>query len=139
MKMPRIRASSGSIPGWHNLQKQRVLKGTNNQDAYRLTNTPELLLGVVCDGCGSQALSEIGANAGADLFTASIQKLWKRFSKSAEKENWDKLSTNLLEEARKDVLASIRTRVNEELPSFGVPSFTSFLKERYLFLSLIHI
>ena len=39
--------------------------GKNNQDAYSLIATKELITAVVCDGCGSSPFSEFGARFGA--------------------------------------------------------------------------
>lgn len=40
----------------------------NNQDALKYYQNEDLILGVICDGCGSGAYSEVGANLGANYF-----------------------------------------------------------------------
>lgn len=49
-----------------------VQAGRNNQDAYALCFSPNGYAAVVCDGCGSQPRSEVGAQLGADLLAAQL-------------------------------------------------------------------
>lgn len=60
--------AAGSVPG-----RQHVLTGRNNQDAYAWQCLPQALLAVVCDGCGSGAHSEVGAQVGARLVLEALR------------------------------------------------------------------
>lgn len=46
--------------------------GMNCQDGGMLVSSENLVVGVVCDGCGSGAYSEVGARAGAEFAIARI-------------------------------------------------------------------
>lgn len=58
---------SGSVTG---KEHRRLWK--NNQDALCLEILPECIVGIVCDGCGSQPQSEVGAQLGASLIARNI-------------------------------------------------------------------
>ena len=49
--------------------------GTPCQDAFAHTVAKDTLIGVVCDGAGSQALSHIGAQAVSSGVVARLQQL----------------------------------------------------------------
>lgn len=61
--------AGGSVPG-----HSHALAGRNNQDAYAWQCGPQALLAVVCDGCGSSAHSEVGAQVGARLVLEAMQR-----------------------------------------------------------------
>lgn len=46
--------------------------GMNCQDGVMLLSSENMVVGVVCDGCGSGAYSEVGARAGAEFAVARI-------------------------------------------------------------------
>ncbi len=48
--------------------------GRNNQDAYAWASGDDILVAVVCDGCGSGAHSEFGARLGARLFADTLAR-----------------------------------------------------------------
>lgn len=52
--------AGGSVPG-----RDHRMAGRNNQDAFHYVSGPDRVAAVVCDGCGSGAKSEIGAEIGA--------------------------------------------------------------------------
>lgn len=55
-------ATGGSVIGRNHVGYGNVLTGKNNQDAALCLLFPDCLLAVVCDGCGSSPVSEVGAN-----------------------------------------------------------------------------
>lgn len=59
--------AAGSVIG-----REHRRTGRNNQDAYHVQVTPETLIAVVCDGCGSGQHSEVGAKIGAKLLPKMI-------------------------------------------------------------------
>lgn len=54
--------AGGSVPG-----RDHVRIGKNSQDAYYWEEANGILVGAVCDGCGSNPHSEVGAKIGAKL------------------------------------------------------------------------
>ncbi|RZM77324.1 protein phosphatase 2C domain-containing protein [Leptolyngbya iicbica] len=64
-----IEVAAGSVVG---RDHRRV--GKNNQDAWAWTLLPQGLVAVVCDGCGSQPHSEVGARLGAALTVRTVQR-----------------------------------------------------------------
>lgn len=70
----------GSVIGSLHLKCGKTLVGKNNQDAAAFRNTPDLLVAVVCDGCGSGKYSEVGARLGANLFVDGVITHYNRAS-----------------------------------------------------------
>lgn len=69
--LDRYRVAGGSIAGTSHTKP--LMPGTsNNQDALWVTRSPGLLIGVVCDGCGSGKRSEFGAMLGVRLIANEI-------------------------------------------------------------------
>lgn len=78
--------------------RAHALAGKPNQDAYAwfVREDRELLVAVVCDGCGSGAHSEVGAQLGARLVTA---RLAARIAEGAFRDSpapWDDLGREVL-------------------------------------------
>lgn len=65
-----LRARAGRVIG-----RDHILRAANCQDAFALIERPEVLVGVVCDGCGEGAHSEVGATLGAAFISAQISRL----------------------------------------------------------------
>lgn len=63
----RYEIAGGSVAG-----RSHALAGKPNQDAYAWLERGEILVAVVCDGCGSGAHSEVGARLGARICTARL-------------------------------------------------------------------
>ncbi len=59
--------AGGSVTG-----RAHLNTGRNNQDAFHYELADGLAVGVVCDGCGSSARSEVGAALGARLVAAAV-------------------------------------------------------------------
>lgn len=66
-----ILVAGGSVPGTDHTMPGKP-GWTNNQDAYHWRQQNSCLVAVVCDGCGSGAHSEVGANLLARLVTQVI-------------------------------------------------------------------
>lgn len=65
----RFEIAGGSVSG-----RSHVLAGKGNQDAYSWAVQETSLVAVVCDGCGSGASSEVGAELGARLLVAEVER-----------------------------------------------------------------
>jgi hypothetical protein len=74
---------AGSIVGTDH-RKQFVWK--NNQDAYAIRESDDLMVAVVADGCGEGAHSELGARLGAHLLAHRLTQLFG-WSESTADEN----------------------------------------------------
>jgi serine/threonine protein phosphatase PrpC len=65
--------SSASVPGSHHRSMAK-----NNQDAWAVDKNEQALVAIVCDGCGSGAHSEVGAQlAGPFIVKTLLNKLAK--------------------------------------------------------------
>jgi hypothetical protein len=93
--------AAGSTVGTEHL---RIKK--NNQDAFFYLTSPDTIIGVVCDGCGSQSHSEVGAKLGASLLASSLQHYLQLSGKDVNFER-------CLQLAQADVLAHLRTMVSK--------------------------
>jgi Protein phosphatase 2C len=93
--------AAGSTVGTEHLRLKK-----NNQDAFFYLTSPDTIIGVVCDGCGSQSHSEVGAKLGASLLASSLQHYLQL---SGTDVNFEKC----LQLAQADVLAHLRTLVSK--------------------------
>lgn len=87
----RYEIAGGTVTG-----RSHVLSGKPNQDAHAWLCRGEVLVAVVCDGCGSSAHSEVGAQLGARLCTA---RLAARLAEGAALDDpalWDGLRGDVL-------------------------------------------
>lgn len=65
--------SGGSVSGSYHTRPGQF--GTiNNHDSMSMIHKPEVLISVVCDGCGSGAHSEVGAKLGSKILSELIYK-----------------------------------------------------------------
>jgi len=62
-----FRVYGGSTPGFHHF-----VNGQNNQDAYTIIKTPNIIIGIVCDGCGGTPYAEVGARIGSNIIPQTI-------------------------------------------------------------------
>jgi hypothetical protein len=141
MKMRNLNFSlaSGTVPGWRHLQRGPLLKGINNQDASRKFSSSELLVAIVCDGCGSYNLTDFGAKWGVDHLMAACQRNWLRYRQAVSAEQNQEILKALLEDVRLDVLAEMRNEVNATFPVLERMSKTAYTSERFSFTSLLLI
>lgn len=94
----------------------------NGHDAYVLYRDEDLLIGIVCDGCGSGEHSEIGAKMGARLIATAIQKHYRNTLKSSPRSDDPDMRFGpypFWDEVRRDVLVTIwnvATQMGGHLP-----------------------
>lgn len=118
--MKGFEIAAGTIVG-----RDHVMVGKNNQDAFCWMNSRDMIIAIVCDGCGSASHSEVGAKVGAKLILEAIKKqvLIYRSSGStshiAENSFWDEIA--------KDVLAELRILANTMSESISLVSRDYFL------------
>lgn len=100
---PEFQCCAGSVPG-----RDHRLAGKNNQDAWHLIRNDGLVIAVVCDGCGSNPYSELGARLGA-----SIVARWAAEHLSVQAANLATLSCahKVLAEVRTDALRDLAQAV----------------------------
>lgn len=71
--MKGFRVAGGSMVGTDHLGPAQVLLGRSNQDAYAIAERSNYIVAVVCDGCGSERHSEVGAGLAAGLLVRSLE------------------------------------------------------------------
>jgi len=98
--MNDFQIAAGSTIGTEHIRLKK-----NNQDAFFYLNSPDAIIGVVCDGCGSQSHSEVGAKLGASLLASTLQ----HYLQLSETINFEKC----LRLSQADVLAHLRTIVSK--------------------------
>jgi hypothetical protein len=69
----------GSILG-----RDHLVASKNNHDAYAIKRSPNGLVAVVCDGCGSGTHSEVGSKIAANVISESIINQLNRYGKSMD-------------------------------------------------------
>jgi hypothetical protein len=99
--MKEIQIAAGTVRG-----TEHVRTGRNNQDAFHFAQTEDLVIGLVCDGCGSGAHTEVGANMGSRMVV-------KNLTDSLHPKTCNELTpsdvTTILENVRLSVTSQIRT------------------------------
>ncbi|ETX07790.1 protein phosphatase 2C domain-containing protein [Candidatus Entotheonella palauensis] len=83
--------AAGSVQG-----REHHRLGRNNQDAFAWHRSDRGIVAVVCDGCGSQEHSEVGAHLGARLMLGALQPGLPAFHPDN--------APSMLEDARQHVL-----------------------------------
>lgn len=91
----RFEVAGGSVTG-----RSHLLAGRGNQDAWAVRARGDDVVAVVCDGCGSGAHSEVGAELGARLVTRMLMERLAGGAALDGAEVWDAL--------RDDVLGALR-------------------------------
>jgi hypothetical protein len=99
--LSRFDIAGGSVAG-----RSHALSGRCNQDAYALRADGDCLVAAVCDGCGSGAHSEVGAQLGARLVTALLVRRLAAGASLADASSWDALRTDVLEALRPAAIAA---------------------------------
>ncbi|WP_204140982.1 protein phosphatase 2C domain-containing protein [Halomicronema sp. CCY15110] len=89
-----IEVAAGSVVG---RDHRRV--GKNNQDAWAWNALPQGLVAVVCDGCGSQPHSEVGAQLGAALMVRAVRHQLAQRSLTAV-DFWPRVQRQVLQRLR---------------------------------------
>jgi hypothetical protein len=79
--------ASGTIIG-----RDHRIAGKNNQDAFFSISKENCLVAVVCDGCGSSPMSEVGAKIGARIIATEIIRSLSGLSEHCQpirKDDWE--------------------------------------------------
>ena len=85
--------AAGSIAG-----KEHGRTGKNNQDACSIQCLDQIVIAVVCDGCGSASHSEVGAQLGARMMvTVLSQMLETQANECGEERFWRQVQEMLLQ------------------------------------------
>jgi hypothetical protein len=92
--------SSFEIAGGSVTGRSHALAGRGNQDAFAFRADGDQLAAVVCDGCGSGAHSEVGAQLGARVVVTALLRLLG--------DHGDLTSPALWSALRAEVLAALR-------------------------------
>lgn len=114
--------ANGTITG-----KLHTRRGQNNQDAFYAISDSEAIVALVCDGCGAEKNSEVGAKLGAHLLAESIRRHTEIFSHrqiSLVKAN---APYPFWERVLEDVLAQIRVLANAMGQSLSSVIYDYFL------------
>lgn len=95
------------IAGGSVIGRDHKLIGKSNQDAYLWQISKSVIVGIVCDGCGSAKNSEVGAKIGASIIVREIsdelvKHQTQRFGGS------QKAWSIFLEQVRQNTLSQIR-------------------------------
>lgn len=113
--------------------KYHIKTGKNNQDAYRYIRADSKIVGVVCDGCGSGAHSEVGAQLGANIIAEQLFFHTDLWDCAGEVD----LVNSKLERSRKVILSKLRGIVKEGF--IFHKEFETFFTEYFLFTALCFI
>lgn len=93
------------IAGGSVIGREHRLAGRNNQDAYYWMKTDNLIIALVCDGCGSSQYSEVGARLGARLVAEVILKNASQLTSQSTVTKDD--FSDFLEGVRREALAHL--------------------------------
>lgn len=124
--------AAGSIVGHLHLGQTGLLRGQDNQDALVVRSTPQGIISVVCDGCGSEPHSAVGSRVGAMLLVSNVQRSLQR---GALTDNPQRTQA-FWERVRHDTLAQLRVLA---LSMAGEGSFTEVIREHFLFTALVAV
>ncbi|MFA6594365.1 MAG: protein phosphatase 2C domain-containing protein [Candidatus Buchananbacteria bacterium] len=128
--MPDLEVAAGSIIGRDHLGSGNVLLGKNNQDAFHICSDKKRVVAVICDGCGSQAHSEVGANEAARFISEKLYRLLTDQQTVNPSVNASLYVPAFLEFLRQEMLTDINQRVKRLSPNGGR---TKTINDFYLF------
>jgi hypothetical protein len=97
----RFDIAGGTVTG-----RSHALAGRGNQDAWSVRAEGAALCAVVCDGCGSGAHSEVGAQLGARLVTAALVRRLVEGASLEAPSLWDAVRREVLDALRPAALAA---------------------------------
>ena len=92
--------AAGSILG-----RDHLRVGKNNQDAFSWISREQATLAIVCDGCGSSAASEVGAQLGARLIIEAIAQQLEISDPVEDTDFWRTLQQDVLDRLQAIVLS----------------------------------
>lgn len=99
--------------------------GKNNQDGFYIFTSPEVIIGIVCDGCGSGQYSEVGAKIGVRITAEMIMR-------DIEQSNRRKQTLSPVnEKVRQNIITQLRILIN----SMGA-NVSEIVNEYFLFTIL---
>jgi hypothetical protein len=84
--------AAGSVTG-----RTHSAVGKGNQDAYAMRAAPFGLCGIVCDGCGSGARSEVGASMGVRILSEQVLDAMKSGQSIRDPATWERIRERTLE------------------------------------------
>src|SRR3989344_4903992 len=98
------------IAGGTTAGRDHRTSGKNNHDAYHYRVEGNLLVGVVCDGCGSSKHSEVGAKIGARLVVQAIVRQLRRLEETQYRPLTEEVQPlpSFWESVRQEVLTELR-------------------------------
>jgi hypothetical protein len=99
--LSRFDIAGGSVTG-----RGHALAGRGNQDAYAFHADGDRLVAAVCDGCGSGAHSEVGAQLGARMVTSLLLRRLAEGASPADDAIWEALRGDLLSALRPAAVAA---------------------------------
>lgn len=109
------------------------LKDTPNQDSYAISFHPDIIVGIVTDGCGSSKHSHVGSAIGSRLMANKIRERFRRYLRShpitPTGDGIRPLLNSLLNDARMDFFVHLRMLVNE----LEDGSFSDVVTDYFLF------
>lgn len=88
--------TGGTVTGIDHLNP---IKFGNNQDAYHWIDTPDMLIAIVSDGCGSSPDSEVGAKVGSKVVAQTVRDWMDMWGLEAAKVDIANLSDDFMWEA----------------------------------------
>ena len=125
MENYQLQVAGGSIPGSDHLTRGNLLIGRNNQDAFRIDHVNGYAAATICDGCGSQLHSEVGAQLGCMLWQNCLLRQTMNLTSHRS------IPDQLWERALNDFLAQLRVLAISMTPPGG--SFTKTVEQNLLF------
>lgn len=84
--------AGGSVSG-----RSHVVGGKANQDAFAIRAASSGICGVVCDGCGSGARSEVGASLGARIISEQTLTEMAAGHSLHDEETWERIRERTLD------------------------------------------
>lgn len=119
-----LHITAASVIGSAHVNPGQPSKG-NNQDALAVRELPKGQVVVLCDGCGTQPRSEIGADIGANIIASVVQKQLL----IGGTVNWKMVNSA--------VTKALRQEVQKFVSDDSVVSFERAVVERFLFTAMV--
>ena len=120
--MKGFRIAGGSVPGTDHTKPGQP-GWTNSQDAYTWRQDEDLLVAVICDGCGSTPHAEVGAKIGAQLVA--------RYLFEALHDNLSPIP-DMLQDVRSAVVAEL-VRLADAMTGYFSSSVEQIVLDHFLF------
>ncbi len=125
--MPKFSVAGGSVVGFDHTRPGQP-GSTNNQDAYTWRIGESSTVVIICDGCGSNPYSEVGAHMCAQAAVSTLSRLIRRRDKLSQ----DNLP-GILQTLQGHMLANITSWAHEMA---GAKTFDDVVQE-YFFCTVI--